>query len=483
MITKKKNWPDKTEYGTLKWLIEECEKYNLVGVFAPHNQTGSNREETLLAAADYWVEMKDILKDHSKTMILNIANEWMGEWDAENWSKAYVKAVQKLREAGIKNTIIVDVAGWGQDATVLYKDEGKWAKAVIAADPLNNIMFSIHMYHVAGKDKETVRTNIDAGLALGVPLLIGEFAFEHKAHLEYPNGGPVAWQEILNYTREKRVSYLAWSWTGNGGGAETCDMFDGNGSILENGKCMIYGNNGILMTSTDCSVFDENPKHDSDYEFPTLPDSFKPYDGPGSEFVEWDPNAPDANYSFNQYLPYYINDWNSKEFHIRPWVFSDSNGSYYLEITLENYHGGSQLQIAYNNLDKAEGDRWTKIYDAKNISEDVYIFPLGAEAKAAHSPQRAVNVGATYDNEIPDDILRHLKDENSGGLYIKGKNFGIKDVKLYNGSGVLTGVEDVESDEHAAVEIYDMMGNRVRTMEAGGIYIVKEGSKVRKVRK
>ncbi len=78
----------------------------------------------------------------------------------------------------------------------------------------------MHFYQDAAGSDSQVRSNIDKALNVGCPVLIGEFAYEHQGH-------PVAWQTILDYTKEKNVGYLVWSWTGNGGGVEACDMFGG----------------------------------------------------------------------------------------------------------------------------------------------------------------------------------------------------------------------------------------------------------------
>lgn len=55
-------------------------------------------------------------------------------------------------------------------------------QSVASADTTGNTMFSIHMYSVAGKDADTVKSNIDGMLSKGVAFCIGEFG-------DFQNGG------------------------------------------------------------------------------------------------------------------------------------------------------------------------------------------------------------------------------------------------------------------------------------------------------
>ena len=125
-----------------------------------------------------------------------------------------------MRNAGIHNLLMVDCAGWGQ-----YPDSIKdYGKSVIQADSDNNIMFSIHMYEYAGSDANTVRTNIDNALATGAPLTIGEFGFKHT-------NGDVDEYTIMQYSQQKGVGYMGWSWKGNGDTWKYLDLansFDGS---------------------------------------------------------------------------------------------------------------------------------------------------------------------------------------------------------------------------------------------------------------
>lgn len=235
----------KTEIGKL---IKLCEDNKLICVLCVHDPLGSDNIYDLDQAVEYWKSIKDAIVGHEKTVIMNIANEWVASWEAgaNTWQEGYVKAVKSLRDAGFKNTLMIDCAGYGQYPAVIGNKGG----AVVSADPLNNLMFSIHMYQYDAGTSDQVRSNIDQALSVGVPLCIGEFAYSHQ-------GSDVAYQTIMDYCQQKRVGYLVWSWTGNGGGAEACDMFAGydESSIRPNGEKTIWGSNGIKATSQECSVY------------------------------------------------------------------------------------------------------------------------------------------------------------------------------------------------------------------------------------
>lgn len=239
----------KCSKNDLERLIKLCEENKLVAIFNTHDETGSNNYSDLENAARFWIEMKDVMNAHRKTVLLNISNEWYGSWDSYGWAEGYKKVIPMLRNAGILNTLVVDCAGYGQYPKSLF-DKGR---EVAAADSKGNIVFSMHFYQDAAGSDYKVRNNIDNALNVGTPIIIGEFACEHQGH-------SIAWQTILDYTKEKNVGSLVWSWTGNGGGAEACDMFGGYDDSYwkTNGTNTVKGRNGIQQTSKECSIFDPN---------------------------------------------------------------------------------------------------------------------------------------------------------------------------------------------------------------------------------
>lgn len=248
----------KDSLAALQNLITLCEQNKLVVVVEVHDGTGSDSEAVLDNIANYWIEMKSALIGKEKTVILNIANEWYGTWDGANWAKGYTSVIPKLRNAGIKNTIMVDGAGWGQYPQSIVD----YGTQVFNADPLKNTMFSIHMYEYAGGNAATVKSNIDNVLNKNLALVIGEFGIKHT-------NGDVDEATIMSYSQQKDVGYLGWSWKGNGTGLEYLDMsHDWAGtSYTEQGNAIINGPNGIKATSKLSTVFGGI----SDNQAPTTP--------------------------------------------------------------------------------------------------------------------------------------------------------------------------------------------------------------------
>lgn len=259
-----RDWP-KTDAGTLQSMIDICRQEGMICVLNVHNPTGSNNQSDLDGAVNYWKEVKDIVNANKDMTIVNIANEWAGEWNTDNWKNGYVSAVKSLRDAGIENLLMVDCAGWGQFPKCIW--EG--GSDVINADSMNNIMFSIHMYEYAGSagtnkgdiktidqdDADAVKYNIDQALGMGVPLCIGEFGCDHT-------DGAVDEDTIMSYSQQKGVSWLAWSWAGNG---DIWKMLDISYScddiqLTSWGDRVVNGADGIKATSKKASIFTgENP--------------------------------------------------------------------------------------------------------------------------------------------------------------------------------------------------------------------------------
>lgn len=239
----------KTSKTELMNIVNWCKDNKIVCILEVHDATGSNDVNELKLAVDYWIEMADVLKGNEKYVILNIANEWYGEWNGANWAEGYKAQISRLRDAGIENMLIVDCAGWGQyPDSILY-----YGKSVFNADRLKNLAFSIHMYEYAGKNETVVKSNIDNALSIGVPVIIGEFAHEHT-------DGDVDEETIINYCNEKNVGYLGWSWIGNNENYAFLDIpKDWEGaSLWPWGDRLINGTNGIRQTSRRCTVYGDS---------------------------------------------------------------------------------------------------------------------------------------------------------------------------------------------------------------------------------
>lgn len=235
----------KDDLASVEAVLALCDQYELIAMLEVHDATGSDNVSALNAAVDYWISIKDALIGKEDRVIVNIANEWFGSWSAAGWAAGYQAAIPALRNAGIKNLLVVDAAGWGQYPTSIFTN----GNAVFNSDPLGNTIFSIHMYEYAGGNATTVKSNIDNALAIGVPVIIGEFGHYHSA-------GDVDEATILSYTQQLGVGWLAWSWYGNSGGVDYLDLATGPaGSLTAWGNTIVNGPNGLSTTSVPNGIY------------------------------------------------------------------------------------------------------------------------------------------------------------------------------------------------------------------------------------
>lgn len=426
-------------------LIRLCEENELICILNTHDETGDDDIESLMTAVDFWIEMKDILNAHLNTVIVNISNEWVGAWDSWKWKDGYLQAIPALREAGIKNTLMVDCAGWGQYPQSIT-DAGQ---AVADSDPDRNMVFSVHMYQIAGSDPQKVRDTIwnvlHKDLSRPIPLVIGEYAYEHQ-------GESVAWQEIQSYSYEQHVGILAWSWTGNGEGAEACDMFNtfDDSGMAQNGVCTILGPYGIKETAKVCSLFDDTvPADCADYN--PFAEIEIPDDGPELD----DSNSTLRTDLLANNINYNVASWDTESYHFPKELLGGIRKGDKLHLNLTN-NGGGQIQAYYA----------TPYSDHNNIGGSYINLADGT---------------ATHTIEVGDD--RSLRDGlNHDGLYVKGQNYTVNGLSLehrvrtVSGIDVPSMVESEDIDFEMPYEIYTMDGRRVNTMLPGNIYILRQGS-------
>lgn len=245
VLSNGKQW-SKDDLSSVKNLVQLCKDNNMIAILEVHDATGSTDVSDLLAAANYFVEMKEALIGNEAYVIVNIANEWDGTWESSTWKTGNIAAIKVLRDAGIKNTIMIDSAGWGQYPQSIA-DSGN---EVFDSDPLSNTIFSTHMYEYAGGTETMVKDNIDKVAATGLCQIIGEFGWKHS-------NGDVDEDTIMSYCEQLGIGYLAWSWKGNGGGVEYLDLSnDWAGTSLSDwGTEVVYGTYGLKNTAKTCSVF------------------------------------------------------------------------------------------------------------------------------------------------------------------------------------------------------------------------------------
>ncbi|MEV7081830.1 cellulase family glycosylhydrolase [Streptomyces sp. NPDC093516] len=230
-------------------VVAQCKQNRLICVLEVHDTTGYGEQSgavTLSRAADYWISVQSALTGQEDYVIVNIGNEPYGNTNYSAWTADTKAAIQKLRAAGFDHTIMVDAPNWGQDWAFTMRDN---AASVFAADPDANTVFSIHMYGVFDTAAE-ITDYLNRFVTAKLPLVVGEFGHDHS------DGNPDE-DTILAVTRQLRLGYLGWSWSGNGGGVEYLDMvtnFDPD-QLTGWGQRLFNGANGIAATAEEAAIY------------------------------------------------------------------------------------------------------------------------------------------------------------------------------------------------------------------------------------
>ncbi|MET9800643.1 cellulase family glycosylhydrolase [Streptomyces sp. NPDC006368] len=226
-----------------------CKENRLICVLEVHDTTGYGEQSAavpLSRAVEYWTGVADALKGQERYVIVNIGNEPYGNTNASGWTADTKAAVRALRTAGFTHTLMVDAPNWGQDWSFTMRDN---AASVLAADPLRNTVFSIHMYGVFDTAAE-VEDYLKRFVAARLPIVVGEFGHDHS------DGNPDE-DAILATAQALGLGYLGWSWSGNGGGVEYLDMataFD-PAALTDWGRRLFHGVDGIARTAKEASVY------------------------------------------------------------------------------------------------------------------------------------------------------------------------------------------------------------------------------------
>lgn len=232
-------------------LIQWCKDNKLIAVLEIHDATGygdSGSAENPLDTVNYWLsaDIRSALNNQEDYVIINIANEPLGNNKAGDWTSLQTQSIQKLRQAGIKHTIMVDAPNWGQDWSNTMRNN---ATTVFNADSARNTVFSVHMYESYG-NASAVQSYLQDFKNKNLPLVIGEFGADHK-------GAAVDEDAIMAGSQQFGFGYLGWSWSGNNAETKSLDItnnFNVN-SLSTWGNRLINGANGIKQTAKVASIF------------------------------------------------------------------------------------------------------------------------------------------------------------------------------------------------------------------------------------
>ncbi|ANQ52744.2 DUF4493 domain-containing protein [Flammeovirga sp. MY04] len=243
------SWSDIEEATTLKRMFDEALRLGLVPMIELHDVTGDESKENLLKMAEFYVrpDILSVMKEYESVLLINIANEWSGRDTI--YRDAYKEAITMMRNAGLKHTIVIDGSGWGQDMTPIFD----YGQEILNHDPQKNILFSVHMYENY-RNESTITTNLEKAVDMKLPLIVGEFGFQHGGTADNPIQIP--YTHILSECERLGLGWYAWSWKGNSGGVEYLDLStDWEGTTLSDwGNGIVNDVNGLKNTAKKVSV-------------------------------------------------------------------------------------------------------------------------------------------------------------------------------------------------------------------------------------
>ena len=249
-------------------VVEEYIKYKIVPVVEYHNATGLNDPAKLNEAVDFWIGEKEWLDDLARYVIVNITNEWAKPYaNTENgviiypassvseWAAEYKKAIVRLRNAGIKNLLVVDSFDYANKLTCIL-DNGQ---SIIDEDPMHNIMFSIHAYggwyssQTTGVQNRDGSWNADHALTLledkKITAIFGEFNREHTLSVGL-NCAPD--NELIDDFNKHKAGWIFWMWWNTGD-----DMVNQSDSFSYS-----YGGKTVsdkMKSSIEATIFPNTP--------------------------------------------------------------------------------------------------------------------------------------------------------------------------------------------------------------------------------
>jgi mannan endo-1,4-beta-mannosidase len=101
--------------------------------------------------------------------------------------------------------LVIDGSGWGQKVEQLLSV----GPALLAADPLKNVIFSWHEYTGGSQENARITTSYEKSKSLGIVLINGEFASAGVGGNCVANI-PYAW--LMSEAQRVGIGWLAWSW-------------------------------------------------------------------------------------------------------------------------------------------------------------------------------------------------------------------------------------------------------------------------------
>lgn len=214
------SWSWQSNFTKQKACVKACVDNKLVPILEFHDVTCGSGYDTdtdgkfLKKVVDYWCtpNLVSLCKDYEKFLIVNVANEW-GPANS-GFRDGYKKAITAMRAAGIKNTILIDAGGCGQNPATLIN----YAQELLDFDPEKNILFAIHFYGMwmtKEKTKQSWQFYVEDYLqqfkTKKIPVIVGEFGWT-GAPDNFTLYDP---KKIITESNKHGIGWLFWAWNSN----------------------------------------------------------------------------------------------------------------------------------------------------------------------------------------------------------------------------------------------------------------------------
>jgi hypothetical protein len=213
-------WSWQSSYLKQRACVKACVDNKIIPILEFHDVTCGDTYDTpgatknLKICVDYWCtsNLVKLCKDYEKYLIVNVANEWGPT--SSVWRDSYKKAITAMRAAGIKNTILIDAGGCGQNPTTLIN----YGQELLNFDTEHNILFAIHFYGgwmTKDKTKASWQYYVEDYLpqfkTKKLPVIVGEFGWT-GAPDNFTLYDP---KKIISECNRQGIGWLFWAWNSN----------------------------------------------------------------------------------------------------------------------------------------------------------------------------------------------------------------------------------------------------------------------------
>jgi mannan endo-1,4-beta-mannosidase len=192
---------------------------DLIPLVDCHDTTGDWSK--LAACVDYWVrpDVLTVIRKHEPYLLINIANEADdGSLRDIDYKAGYELAIRRMRAANIRVPLVIDGQGYASRIDNLQKN----APYLMQVDPLQNVLFSIHLYWPSARFganvDDLVTSELRESAEMGLPLIVGEFAYEAVGCV-----GEIPYRTIIEQAHLNEIGWFAWEW---GPGNQDCSSLD-----------------------------------------------------------------------------------------------------------------------------------------------------------------------------------------------------------------------------------------------------------------